>query len=72
VTFVAADFDIATDPLPAILQASGLDVHKPSFFSWLGVTPYLKPENVMSTLRAIAPLAANGGGIVFDYIIPPE
>ena len=66
VTFVAAE------RLPAVLHAAGLHTHEPSFFSWLGVTPYLESTNVLSTLRAIAPLAANGGGVVFDYVIPPE
>ena len=70
VTFVAADF--ALERLPAVLHAAGLHTHEPSFFSWLGVTPYLESTNVLSTLRAIAPLAANGGGVVFDYVIPPE
>jgi methyltransferase (TIGR00027 family) len=70
VTFVAADF--AMERLPAVLLAAGLHTHEPSFFSWLGVTPYLESTNVLSTLRAIAPLAANGGGVVFDYVIPPE
>jgi methyltransferase (TIGR00027 family) len=71
-TFVAADFDFAIDRLPAILHAAGLHTQEPSFFSWLGVTPYLTSTNVLSTLSAIAPLGANGGGVVFDYIIPPE
>ncbi len=70
VTFVATDF--ALERLPAVLQAAGLHPHEPSFFSWLGVTPYLDAPNVLSTLKAIAPLAANGGGVVFDYVIPPE
>ena len=72
VTFVAADFDITMEPLPAILLAAGLRIHEPSFFSWLGVTPYLESATVLSTLRAMATLAANGGGVVFDYFISPE
>jgi len=36
------------------------------------VTPYLESRNVLSTLKEIAPLCANGGGIVFDYIVCPE
>ena len=70
VTFVPADF--SQDRLPAILEAADLNIHEPSFFSWLGVTPYLEPENVLSTLRELAPLAGDDGGIVFDYLIPPE
>jgi methyltransferase (TIGR00027 family) len=70
VTFVPADF--VQDQLPVILQAAGLHPHEPSYFSWLGVTPYLETTKVLSTLNAIAPLAENGGGVVFDYITSPE
>jgi len=38
-------------------------------FSWLGVTPYLAPEAVMATLRDIAQLAREGGGVAFDYSV---
>jgi O-methyltransferase involved in polyketide biosynthesis len=69
VTFVAVDF--ATESLPRALGAAGLRSEKPSFFSWLGVTPYLEPENVLGTLAAIAPFATKGGGVVFDYNVPP-
>ena len=69
VTFVAVDF--AAESLPKALCTAGLRSEDPSFFSWLGVTPYLEPANVLGTLAAIAPFAANGGGVVFDYNIPP-
>jgi len=68
VTFAAVDF--ATAPLPSALRDAGLRGDAPSFFSWLGVTPYLEPANVLATLAAIAPFAANGGGVVFDYNVP--
>jgi len=69
VTFVAVDF--AAESLPTPLRMAGLRSKEPSFFSWLGVTPYLEPTNVLATLAAIAPFAANGGGVVFDFNIPP-
>jgi methyltransferase (TIGR00027 family) len=69
VTFAPVDF--ASEPLPQALRAAGLHSEEPSFFSWLGVTPYLEPSNVLATLEAIAPFAANGGGVVFDYNTPP-
>lgn len=69
VTFAAVDF--ATAPLPQALRTAGLRSEEPTFFSWLGVTPYLEPSNVLATLAAIAPFAANGGGVVFDYNTPP-
>jgi len=70
VTFAAIDF--ATEALPGVLRAAGLRSEEPSFFSWLGVTPYLDPPTVRATLAAIAPFAANGGGVVFDYNVPVE
>jgi methyltransferase (TIGR00027 family) len=69
VTFAPVDF--AREPLPQALRAAGLHGDEPSFFSWLGVTPYLEPSNVLATLQAIAPFAAKGGGVVFDYNTPP-
>jgi methyltransferase (TIGR00027 family) len=68
VTFAAVDF--ASESLPSALRAAGLRRDEPSFFSWLGVTPYLEPANVLATLAAIALFAANGGGVVFDYNVP--
>jgi len=68
VTFAAVDF--ASEWLPSALRAAGLRSDEPSFFSWLGVTPYLEPANVLTTLAAIAPFAAGGGGVVFDYYVP--
>jgi methyltransferase (TIGR00027 family) len=69
VTFVAVD--LATESLPRALRTAGLCSEEPSFFSWLGVTPYLEPANVLETLAAIASFAKNGGGLVFDYNVPP-
>ena len=69
VTFAAVDF--TTESLENALRTAGVHRDEPSFFSWLGVTPYLEPANVLDTLAAIAPLAANSGGVVFDYNVPP-
>jgi len=72
VTFVGADLESPAIRLPAILCAAGLHTREPSFFSWLGVTPYLDRESVLSTLAVIAPLATDGGGVVFDYVVCPD
>jgi methyltransferase (TIGR00027 family) len=68
---VFAPVDLAVEPLAPALTTAGLRADEPSFFSWLGVTPYLERAAVLATLAAIVPLAANGGGIVFDYSVPP-
>jgi methyltransferase (TIGR00027 family) len=69
-TFVPIDF--AKKRLVDALGAAGLAFDRPSFFSWLGVTPYLTPETVLATLTDLAPLAGAGGGIAFDYMVDPE
>ena len=70
VAFAAIDFD--SQQLPDVLHAVGLDATKPAFFSWLGVTPYLETTTTLATLDGIVPFAQGGGGVVFDYSIPPE
>jgi methyltransferase (TIGR00027 family) len=67
VTFVPLDFERET--LRDCLLNSGFDAHKPTFFSWLGVTMYLTEDAVMATLEFIAS-TAQGGGVVFDYSVP--
>jgi methyltransferase (TIGR00027 family) len=41
-----------------------------TFFSWLGVTPYLTGSAINATLKFVASMPA-GSGIVFDYIVSP-
>jgi methyltransferase (TIGR00027 family) len=69
VTFVATDF--SSEALAAALGRAGLRRGEPTFFSWLGVAPYLEAADVLAALAAMAPFAAGGGGVVFDYGVPP-
>ena len=65
VAFVPVDFerqDVGTE-----LAAAGFAPDRPSFFSWLGVTPYLEADAVWKTLRWVGETVGDGGGIVFDY-----
>jgi methyltransferase (TIGR00027 family) len=68
-TFVPVDFE--KQSLIEGLQTSGYRTNKPAFFSWLGVTTYLTPDAVFSTLRTIASLAP-GTEIIFGYALPTE
>ena len=43
---------------------------QPTFFTWLGVVPYLTDAATWSTLRFIASMP-NGTHVVFDYSDPP-
>lgn len=68
--FVPVDF--ARQDLQEALVAAGLDLGKPTFFSWLGVTPYLERTAIDALLGFVARASATGGGIVFDYFVPPH
>jgi methyltransferase (TIGR00027 family) len=68
-TFAPVDFERET--LGAGLEAAGCDPAMQSFFTWLGVVPYLSAEAVWATLRFIARLPG-GAHVVFDYSDPPE
>lgn len=69
VEFVAVDFE--NDPLRERLTGAGFDVSKPSFVSWLGVTPYLTHEAVTATFAALGALAA-GTEVTAEYVLPTD
>lgn len=68
-TFSAVDFEKET--LADGLAAAGFDREAATFFTWLGVVPYLTSEAIWSTLGFIAGLPG-GAQVVFDYANPPE
>lgn len=68
-TFSPVDFESET--LEKGLRQAGFDTSKCTFFSWLGVTPYLTNSAVIATLRFVASMPV-GSGIVFDYMILPS
>jgi methyltransferase (TIGR00027 family) len=68
-TFVPVDFERET--LAGGLVAAGFDPAQQTFFSWLGVVPYLTDEAIFSTLGFIAGLSG-GAHVVFDYANPPD
>ena len=70
VNFVAAD--LAREPLEGVLAAAAFEARAGAVFSWLGVTQYLSPDDVFSTLRYVAGATAAAGGIAFDYSIAPQ
>jgi len=67
VVFIAVDFE--TESLEAGLARSGFDAAAPAFFSWLGVTPYLTRDAILTTLRFVGALRS-GTEIVFDFAVP--
>jgi methyltransferase (TIGR00027 family) len=66
VTFVAVDLD-GTE-LAAALDAAGFEPRARSFFLWEGVTNYLTPHAVDSTLQYFAATGAPGSRILFTYV----
>jgi methyltransferase (TIGR00027 family) len=68
-TFAPIDFERQT--LPEGLAAAGFDHAQQSFFTWLGVVPYLSEDAIWSTLAFIASLDY-GAHVVFDYSDPPH
>jgi methyltransferase (TIGR00027 family) len=65
-TFAPVDFE--GQKLADGLQDAGYDPRLSAFFSWLGGTPYLTTEAVMTMLRFIASTPI-GSGVIFDYMI---
>lgn len=63
-TFAPVDFE--KDALGDALARAGFDERAGSFFSWLGVVPYLSEEAVFRTLAVIAGLPG-GSDVIFDY-----
>ena len=68
-TFAPVDFERQT--LGDGLAAAGFDPAQRSFFTWLGVVPYLTEEAILGTLRFIGSLPG-GAEVVFDYSNPPD
>ena len=64
--FVPVDFE--KQSLAAELERAGFQRTEITFFSWLGVVPYLTLEAAMSTLQFIASLPP-GSAVAFDYAV---
>jgi methyltransferase (TIGR00027 family) len=68
--FVPLDFATHT-PIFEALARGAFDPTRPAFFSFLGVTWYLRQADLDRTLREIT-TAASGSAIVVDYLLPAE
>jgi len=68
VTFVDIDFN--AQRLDRRLFESGYDERLKTLFIWQGVTQYLTPEAVDSTLAFIADHSGPGSSVIFDYMYP--
>lgn len=68
-TFAPVNFE--QQSLTDGLAQTSFDFQQPTFFSWLGVTPYLTLEAFRATIHAIAQMPA-GSGVSFEYALPRE
>lgn len=68
-TYAPVDFERQT--LAEGLRSAGFDPARQTFFTWLGVVPYLTDEAIQATLAFISGLP-NGVHVVFDYSNPPH
>lgn len=68
---IFAPVDFERETLAQGLAAAGFDSRVASFFTWLGVVPYLTEVAVWSTLSFIASLTG-GAQVVFDYADSPD
>ncbi len=68
-SFAPVDFERET--LAEGLASAGFDPSQQTFFTWLGVVPYLTRETIWSTLSFISGISA-GSHVIFDYSDPPE
>ncbi len=66
VTYVSIDFN--TQTLEQRLRECGYAEQARTLFIWQGVTQYLTPESVDSTLAFVARHSTAGSSIIFDYM----
>jgi methyltransferase (TIGR00027 family) len=64
---VFADIDFENESLHDGLLRCGVSMKKPSFFSWLGVTMYLKEDAIDAVLRSVAMFPV-GSEIVLTFL----
>ena len=67
--FVPFDFEHQT--IAEALAAGGIRRDRLTFFTWMGVQPYLSDDAVMITLDAIAGFAS-GSELAMDLMTPPD
>src|SRR6202046_1423097 len=62
--------DFERDDVGEKLVAAGFQQNSPTFFTWLGVVPYLTQDAISRTLDYMSSI--QNSEVVFDYMEPPE
>jgi len=66
-----AEADLAAGTLDTALASAGFDHGRPALVSWLGVTMYLSPDALTSTLATLSHCAP-GTELVAEYLVPDD
>lgn len=69
-SLIFAPVDFERQSLADALAAAGFRNDQPAYFQWLGVTPYLTRDAIVSTLDFVASIS--GAEIAFEYTEPFE
>jgi methyltransferase (TIGR00027 family) len=69
-SLIFAPVDFERQSLADGLAAAGFHNDQPAYFQWLGVTPYLTREAIVSTLDFVASIS--GAEVAFEYAEPFE
>ena len=67
---VLVPVDFERDDVREKLVAAGFQQNSPTFFTWLGVVPYLTQDAIGRTLGYMSSI--QNSEVVFDYLEPPE
>lgn len=65
-----APVDLARDALGPALAAAGHDETAATTWIWEGVVPYLRPAEIIATVRAVAARSAPGSRLIVNYQSP--
>ncbi len=60
--------DLRVEKVSEALARTDFDPSRPAVFNWIGVCMYLTREEVETTIRDLASVAAPGSRLVFDYM----
>ncbi|MDH3510054.1 MAG: class I SAM-dependent methyltransferase [Gammaproteobacteria bacterium] len=60
--------DFERESLAEVLAGAGFDPNQPAFFSWLGVSYYLRLESVLDVFKYVASVAPSSQ-LVFDFVM---
>jgi methyltransferase (TIGR00027 family) len=67
IKFVSINFN--KDSLEDVLSKAGFDRNKQTLFIWEGVTYYLEPDSINTTLESIKKMSHERSSLAFDYLI---